>query len=240
METCGLTSPTHVLASHCRLFFQEVSEYARVRFVSAKKYLIRRIPKFALNHKRMLNCLLYSSPCTRGVMKLISLFLVLLLPLYAFAEESCSLQEADLTPESPLAQRLFYVGTCHYRKKEYAEAVQHWKKLSVLTNVEPEYVELQTSSLNNLGYMLFFGYGIAKDEDEALTYWHKAIGLGHIESEYHLCHAYADSEASTYSPVKALPHCEKSKLLYQGMPEKTSDEVHILKQINHYLEQLKK
>jgi TPR repeat protein len=126
------------------------------------------------------------------------------------------------------------------QKKEYSESVLSWKELSGLTNIAPKHVELQISALSNLGYMLFFGYGIEENKEEAVVYWNKAIGLGHTEAEYHLCHAFADPEVSTYNPVKALSHCEKAKLIYQGMEKKNDDEKSILKQVKNYLKQLKK
>lgn len=173
-------------------------------------------------------------------MKIILILALLIFPLLTFADESCSLTEVKLSETSAQAEKLFYVGTCHYRKKEYATSVALWKQLSTLQSIEPKYVELQISALNNLGYMLFFGYGIEENKLEALNYWNQAIALGHSEAEYHLCHAYADAEVSTYNPIKALPHCEKAKLIYQGVENKSSDEKVILKQINNYIRQLKK
>ncbi|WP_395004930.1 hypothetical protein, partial [Undibacterium sp.] len=84
-----------------------------------------------------------------------------------------------LSKDSVQAEKLFYVGTCHYRKKEYERSVALWKKLSLLEDMEPKYVELQISALNNLGYMLFFGFGIEENKSEAIKYWNQAIALGH-------------------------------------------------------------
>lgn len=173
-------------------------------------------------------------------MKTLALLLVLSVPLCAAANESCTLEELKLSPASPLAERLFYTGTCHYRNKEYQQSVELWKKLLELRTVEPAHTALQVSALNNLGYMLFFGNGIAENKQEAIAYWNKAIGMGHTEAEYHLCHAYADVDVSTYNPVKAIAHCEKAELIYRGMREKGSDDGEILKQIETYLKQLKK
>lgn len=170
--------------------------------------------------------------------KLISLILLLSSP-FALAGEICSLEEIKLTADSAQEEKLFYTGTCYYRYEQYEKSVALWRELSQLKAVAPEYVELQINVLNNLGYMLFFGYGVDENKAEAIAYWNKAIGLGHTEAEYHLCHAYADSEVSTYNPTKALPHCEKAKLIYQGMEEKNKDEKIILEQINKYLNHLK-
>lgn len=164
---------------------------------------------------------------------------LLLLPIFTFANESCTLEDIKLAPDSAQAEKLFYTGTCHYRNEQYEKSVALWKELSNLKNIESEHAELQVSALNNLGYMLFFGYGVKENNAQAIGYWNKAIGLGHTEAEYHLCHAYADSKVSTYNPIKALPHCEKAKLIYQGIEEKNDDEKIILKQINTYLKHLK-
>lgn len=173
-------------------------------------------------------------------MKILPLLALLLSPQLAFSDESCSLSEVKLNADSAQAEKLFYIGTCHYRKKEYEASVALWKELTLLENIEPKYAELQISALNNLGYMFFFGYGIEENKPEAIKYWNQAIALGHTEAEYHLCHAYAEAEVSTYNPVKALPHCEKAKLIYQGIEKKSSDEKDMLKQINNYIKQLKK
>jgi len=170
-------------------------------------------------------------------MKAIASVIVLLLPLCA-AAESCSLEEVNLTPDSARVERLFYTGTCHFRKKEYRQSVELWKELVEMTAVGPTEVELQTGALNNLGYMLFFGFGVDEDKAAAVSYWRKAIGLGQIESEFHLCHAFADPDMSTYDPTSAVAHCEKAKLIYQGIKKKTKDDKVILRQIKKYLAQL--
>lgn len=169
----------------------------------------------------------------------ILLVCMLLMPCLAFAKESCKLEDIKLSMESPIAERLFYEGTCHYRNQEYSKAVFLWKELSELRDLDAQYAELQIDVLNNLGYMLFFGYGIDENKEEALKYWDMAISMGQTESEYHLCHAYADREVSTYNPVKAKPHCEKAKLIYQGMDKRKPDEEIVLKQIKKYLQQLR-
>jgi len=173
-------------------------------------------------------------------MKILVLLLMLFLSPWAVADDSCPLEELKLSPQSPLAERLFYVGTCHYRNKEYRQSVELWKELTELDGIEPAQVELQIDALNNLGYMLFFGYGVDEDKHEALSYWNKAIGLGHTEAEYHLCHAYADVGVSTYDAVRAISHCQKAELLYRGMRKKHSHERAMLRDIKKYLKQLKK
>jgi TPR repeat protein len=166
------------------------------------------------------------------------LLIFLLLPLHALAKESCSPESIGLTPKSELPERLFYTGTCHYRNADYEQAVTHWVQLAKLKGVSPRFVDLQIDVLNNLGYMMFFGHGMAEDKEKAVTYWRKAVSLGHTESEYHLCHAYAERSVSTYNPSRALPHCKKALLLYQGSKTDDPDDALILKQLNKYIRQL--
>lgn len=161
--------------------------------------------------------------------------LLLLLPLLGQAKESCAPASVGLTPKSPLPERLFYTGTCHYRNAEYRQAVHLWIQLANLKKVDARFVELQIDVLNNLGYMMFFGYGIDEDKAKAIAYWKKAVSLGHTESEYHLCHAYADRDSPAYDPPRALPHCRKARLLYASRTLEKDDEKLILQQLNEYM-----
>lgn len=169
--------------------------------------------------------------------KLIAI-LLLLLPLQSLAKESCTLESIGLNSKSALAERLFYTGTCNYRNANYEKAVHSWVQLANLKNIDPELIELQIDVLNNLGFMMFFGHGIEEDKQKAISYWKKAVSLGHTESEYHLCHAYADRGAPTYNPKRAMPHCKKAKLLYQSKKIENEDEKVIINQINKYMDQL--
>lgn len=168
-------------------------------------------------------------------MKAVIAVLLLSFANFASAKEDCSLEALDLDESSNIAEILFYTGTCHYRNEDYELAVKNWSELSALKNIDPEYEELQIDTLNNLGYMKFFGYGTPEDKDIALDYWKKAVLLGHLESEYHLCHAYADKEEPTYHLAKAQKHCKKALLIYKGM-EDPDDE--ILRQIEEYSSQV--
>lgn len=151
-----------------------------------------------------------------------------------FANEVCTLDALGLAQEKSEAARLFYTGTCHYRNKDYDKAVEFWVKLARLKKVDHDHQELQIDVLNNLGYMKYFGLGIEQNETEAITYWTKAVSLGHHESEYHLCHAYADKQKASYSLARAIKHCNKAKRAYQGL-EETKDRAIILRQIDQYL-----
>lgn len=168
-------------------------------------------------------------------MKLIIAILLVTLSFVALSEEGCDLKSIGLDKESDIAERLFFTGTCHYRNKEYNLSVKNWEKLSALKNINPVYEEYQIDVLNNLGYMKFFGYGTTKDQSQALELWKKAILLGHYEAEYHLCHAYADKDESTYHLVKARKHCEKALLIYKGMDE---PDIEIIDIIEKYKSQI--
>ncbi|MCW8930880.1 MAG: sel1 repeat family protein [Gammaproteobacteria bacterium] len=171
----------------------------------------------------------------RKNMKYLMLIIFFWLVQPVYAKEDCSLSGIELEEESNDAVKLYYTGTCHYRNKDYQMAAKQWKQLSQLNNVPREYEELQINVLNNLGYLMFFGYGVEKKQFEAVDYWQKAVSLGHTESEYHLCHAYADTKESTYNKLKAKQHCSKALLIYNGLEEKDDE---ILRQIKKYNNQV--
>lgn len=172
----------------------------------------------------------------RVLLRNIFVFTVFLLQsLVVIAKEDCSLKGIALDDDAHVSERLFYTGTCHYRNKDYSLSATAWRELAQLKNVPPEYEGYQIDVLNNLGYLLFFGYGLEKNQREAMNYWRQAISLGHTESEYHLCHAYADNEESTYDVFKAKKHCAKALLIYQGMEDPDQE---ILNQLEAYNSQV--
>jgi TPR repeat protein len=171
----------------------------------------------------------------KDIMKLILITIMLTLSFFAHSDEACDLETIGLDENSDIAEQLFFTGTCHYRNKEYDLSVKSWEKLSAFKKINPEYEEHQIDVLNNLGYMKFYGYGTTKDQPQAIVYWKKAILLGHYEAEYHLCHAYADKDESTYHIVKARKHCEKALLIYKGMDEQDKE---IIDTIKKYISQI--
>jgi hypothetical protein len=44
--------------------------------------------------------------------------------------------------------------------------------------------------MNNLGYLLYNGYGVGKDTDRAIKLWRVASEAGESESQWHLSNAY--------------------------------------------------
>lgn len=164
--------------------------------------------------------------------------LMILISFNLQAEEVCSLEAIELTADSPSAEKLFYMGTCFFRNENYEMASKHWSELTTAKNIPTEFNELKIGANNNLGYLLFFGYGTAENKALALTHWNYAISLGHSESEYHLCHAYADKKQPTYNAEKALMHCKKAKLIYQGIKDADQDDKIMLEHIKKYLKSL--
>lgn len=171
--------------------------------------------------------------------KIILAFFLYFFAFLAQAKETCTPESIGLNSKSALPERLFYTGTCHYRNEEYNEAVKPWIQLAKLKKVDSNLVKLQIDTLNNLGYMMFFGYGIQKDQLKAVSYWKKSVSLGHKESEYHLCHAYADNQYQTYNSTKARPHCEKAILIYESIKSKSEDEITMISQLHKYYDSIR-
>ena len=82
---------------------------------------------------------------------------------------------------TPLTESSYNLGVNAYRVKNYGLAREQWAKA-----VE----EGETSALNNLGYLLYFGLGGPPDVGRALVLWKRAATLGHSEAQWHLGHAY--------------------------------------------------
>jgi len=169
-------------------------------------------------------------------MKTVFLVFGIFISCSAYSKEDCSLSALHLNYKSNISESLYYTGTCHYRNKDYEKSAKAWQQLAELNNVEKEYQHLQINVLNNLGYLMFFSLGIEKEQSKAISYWKKAITLGQAESEYHLCHAYADRKESTYNREKAKMYCKKALLIYRGMKQKDEE---ILSQIEKYYKRVK-
>ncbi|BFM09976.1 hypothetical protein R50072_01290 [Simiduia litorea] len=165
---------------------------------------------------------------------LIAIFFIFL-SAASFAKEECDPDSVGLNNESSDIEKYFYTGTCHYRNKEYSLSVESWEKLVPLASTSAHDEELKVDVLNNLGYMKFFGFGTDKDQEGAISYWQKAILLGHYEAEFHLCHAYADEKEITYDLSKARKHCEKARLIYKGKDNPDPD---ITSSIEYYIEKI--
>ncbi|MDP5209666.1 hypothetical protein [Microbulbifer sp. 2205BS26-8] len=102
-----------------------------------------------------------------------------------------------------------------------------------MKEVNPESQDLQIDVLNNLGYLKFFGYGIKENKEQAIEFWKRAISLGQYESEYHLCHAYAEP-ISPHKIELRLKSTTRAYLIYRGMEKVPESDAEILKQIKKY------
>ena len=152
-------------------------------------------------------------------------------------ESMCTLE--GLTSLSASHPRcLYFTGTDHYRNERWADAVASWTAVLALGDLPREDAKLRIDSLNNLGYMYFFGFGIGEDKPRALAYWTDAVAMGHRESEYHLCHAYADRQQPTYDPQKARQHCGRAEAFYEAISDPDPEELNILEGIREYQSQL--
>lgn len=169
---------------------------------------------------------------------LLTFFVLTSLSAFSQGKEDCSLKAIGLSNDDDIAHQLYYTGTCHYRNGEYGKSANSWEKLAVLEEVNPDSKKLQINILNNLGYLMFFGYGIEENKEKAIEFWKKAISLGQYESEYHLCHAFADSDEPTYNKVKAKKHCDKAYLIYSDLENTPEADAEILKQIKEYRERI--
>jgi TPR repeat protein len=129
---------------------------------------------------------------------------------------------------------LYYTGTESYRNNHYLEASKKWESLLSISPIQKEYNELFISAHNNLGYLYFHGLGVERNTSKSLEHWHKAVSLGHEESEYHLCYVYGDPNSPAFSPHDALPHCKKADAIYSGKKDKDKDDDEIIKIIRKY------
>ncbi|GAA6151364.1 sel1 repeat family protein [Pseudoteredinibacter isoporae] len=168
-------------------------------------------------------------------MKYIFTIILLFITQISIAKEQCDPISIGLDKESSKIEKHFYTGTCHYRNKDYLLSVKNWEKLSSLKSESASDKELKVDVLNNLGYMKFFGFGTERDQKTAVLYWEEAILLGHSEAEYHLCHAFADQNETTFNLSKAIKHCEKARSIYS---RKDNLDPQILSIIESYIQKI--
>lgn len=60
-----------------------------------------------------------------------------------------------------------------------------------------------TDAMNNLGYLLYNGYGVGKDIDRAIGLWRDAAARGESESQWHLGMAYEKGTGVERNPAIA-------------------------------------
>jgi TPR repeat protein len=83
---------------------------------------------------------------------------------------------ASVPTETP-----YNLGVAAYKKRNYSEAAAQWTKAVASGNTE---------AMNNLGFLLYNGYGVDKDTDRAIKLWRVASEAGDSESQWHLGRAY--------------------------------------------------
>jgi TPR repeat protein len=92
------------------------------------------------------------------------------------------------------AETPYNLGVAAYKKRNYSEAAAQWTK-SVARG--------DTEAMNNLGYLLYNGYGVDKDTDRAVMLWRVASEAGESESQWHLGRAYETGIGVERSLTKA-------------------------------------
>jgi tetratricopeptide (TPR) repeat protein len=92
------------------------------------------------------------------------------------------------------AETPYNLGVAAYKKRNYSEAAAQWTKAVASGNTE---------AMNNLGFLLYNGYGVDKDTDRAIKLWRIASEAGESESQWHLGRAYETGIGVERSPSKA-------------------------------------
>jgi TPR repeat protein len=133
----------------------------------------------------------------------------------------------------------FYSGTAAYRAKRYPQAAGYWERVIAFSKPTAEDAPLQSFAYNNLGYLSFFGFGVTVDQPKAIRYWLQAMKSGDAEPAYHLCHAYAKPEQSSYNRKLALTYCPLALQRYQVISDKTVSDIDIMGQIQDYIKSIK-
>jgi TPR repeat protein len=77
----------------------------------------------------------------------------------------------------PSAVSDYNQGVDAYRSKDYVQARKHWT-VAVASG--------DSTAMNNLGYLLYFGLGGDVDARRAVEFWKRASALGEVESQWHL------------------------------------------------------
>jgi TPR repeat protein len=79
------------------------------------------------------------------------------------------------------ADSAYNLGVAAMKSNNFEEAAAQWSKAVASGN---------TYAMNNLGFLLYNGYGVQKDVARAIDLWHAAAVAGHAESQWHLGYAY--------------------------------------------------
>ena len=94
---------------------------------------------------------------------------------------------------------------------QYNLAVEHWRGECVPKDLSKSRILWRASlspnspsSYNNLGYLLYYGFGGPEDHEEAVSLWEQGVKYGSLESLIHLAHAYLDEVFLDYDASEAL------------------------------------
>ena len=126
----------------------------------------------------------------------------------------------------------YNLGVHAYQKKDYSQAALQWKKSVARGNAD---------AMNNLAFLLYYGYGVTKDLDAAIDLWRVASFAGNSESQWHLGNAYKDGVGVQQDGVKAYAwyRCsEESALTNVRRKNEVELESDILKDARDSLQQL--
>jgi len=124
-----------------------------------------------------------------GGMRYAAILLVCVLAIPALGEENSCDHILDLAVEAALDDP----------KAQYNLAVEHWRGECVPKDLSKSRVlwrntlsDESPESYNNLGFLLYYGYGGDEDHKEAIRLWKQGIEYGSLESMIHLANANLD------------------------------------------------
>lgn len=101
----------------------------------------------------------------------------------------------------------YNLGVDAYRARNYTEARRHWSK-AVDHGVRDAY--------NNLGFLLYNGFGGDKDAARAVALWRDAAMMGNAESQWHLASAYEEGKGTVRNQVEAYAWYECAQAAYRA------------------------
>ena len=104
----------------------------------------------------------------------------------------------------------FNDGYKAYQAKDYATALKEWKPLAK---------QGDAPSQVNLGLMYERGYGVLKDDKQAVNWYRKAAEQGYFGAQYNLGVMYANGEGVLKDMTKAKYWIKKA---YEGDDAETS------------------
>lgn len=89
---------------------------------------------------------------------------------------------------------VYNLGVDAYRAEDYSKAFEHWSAAAARGEL---------NALNNLGFLLYNGFGVEQSQVEAVKLWRIASFAGHSESQWHLASAYEAGEGVQKDLLKA-------------------------------------